>query len=381
MIYIHIPFCRSKCHYCNFFSLASKKGVNDFAGAICTEARLRKEELQGCKVSSIYFGGGTPSLLPANEIEKIINTLNCFFTIAPGAEITLEANPEDISNISLRSWKSAGINRLSIGIQSFGDADLRYLHRSHNAADAAMALDRALERGFDNLSADLIYGIPTLEMEGWLQNLNEVGKRKIAHLSAYALTVEPATILNWRIANKRAVAPDDTAQAQQFSALCRWAKQEGYIHYEISNLCRLGMESRHNSGYWNGAYYLGLGPSAHSFNGQTRSWNVSNLGNYLAQAKAGHFMSQYEILTPADRFNEYVMTALRTNEGINLQLAGSLFGRAWLNHIHNDIKNYVDCGWVEQTALYYRLSAEGMLYADRIASSLFVTSGQPDNAS
>ena len=372
MIYIHIPFCRNKCHYCNFFSLATKHGTLEIAEAICIEAKSRKEELHGQTVGSVYFGGGTPSLLPEREIDRMVDALNCHFTIRSDAEITIEANPEDINKPKIKAWKAAGINRLSIGIQSFFEADLRYLHRSHNTEDALRALDIAMESDINNISADLIYGIPTLTLEEWMHNLNEIGRRKLDHLSAYALTVEPNTILQWRIGRQQAATPDETAQVEQFLALNRWANEGGYIHYEISNLCLPGMESRHNSGYWNGNHYLGLGPSAHSYNGKIRKWNVAHLADYIAQAKAGQFYPQSETLSTADRYNEYVMTALRTSTGISPQKVAALFGQKWLQHFNSNVNKFVLCGWVEQAPDCYRLTVKGMLYADSIASDLFI---------
>ncbi len=280
-IYLHIPFCRQACHYCNFHFSTSLKGKNDFVGALLKEMRLRKDYIGGEPVETIYFGGGTPSLLEAGELEAIMEGLRMHFVIDPGAEITLEANPDDIEGIRLEAWRVAGINRLSIGIQSFFEADLQWMNRAHNAVQAGECIRMAQEEGFRNISIDLIYGGPTLPDSHWMENVDRAIALQIPHLSCYALTVEPRTALDKMIQQhkKQDVSPDD--QARQLLLLMDWMKQSGYEHYEISNFALPGHRSRHNSAYWQGKTYLGLGPSAHSYNGVSREWNVANNALYI----------------------------------------------------------------------------------------------------
>ncbi len=371
-IYIHIPFCRTKCNYCNFYSLASGKWIEGFTEIICQEAVDKKKYFGSQTVETIYFGGGTPSLLFPKDIEKVMQCLHTNYAISSEAEITLEANPEDLKREKLDAYKSIGINRLSIGIQSFRDTDLQYLRRRHNSQQSIDAIELVLNSGFTNLSLDLIYGIPTLDLRGWEKNLAQIVHYKIPHLSAYALTIEPNTILQWQVTNKIIPGPEADSQADQFMFLMQWANNEGYRQYEISNFCQSGMHSKHNSSYWRGSHYLGLGPSAHSYNGKTRQWNTSNLQRYSQGVKTGHLAFELETLTASDVHNEYVMTALRTDTGINLDEYPDRFGAENFAILCKNMEHFLKQNWALKTESHVMLTPHGKLFADKISAALFI---------
>ena len=290
-IYLHIPFCRQACHYCNFHFSTSLNRKNDFVAALLKEMEGRRDYIGTAPVETVYFGGGTPSLLTEEELQQIMGRIRELFPLTPDAEITLEANPDDITTSGkLKAWKQAGINRLSIGIQSFWEEDLRWMNRAHDATQAANSIRMAQDEGLDNISVDLIYGGPTLPDDHWEKNVTQAIASGIPHLSCYALTVEPRTALDKMIHQKKkaAVNPDD--QARQFLLLMRWLGAAGYEHYEISNFALSGHRSRHNSSYWQGTPYLGLGPSAHSYNGSSRQWNVANNTQYIDGISAGKLL-------------------------------------------------------------------------------------------
>ena len=280
-IYIHIPFCNSKCAYCGFYSIPSLKRKREFLETLRQEMVLRKDYLQGAPISTIYFGGGTPSILSVEELRTILQKIQTLFAVDPDAEITLEANPDTLSLEILQGLRSIGVNRLSIGIQSFFDEDLRYLSRRHDSRHARECLLWAKEAGFDNVSVDLIYGLPTADAAQWNRNLDLFFETGFPHLSAYALTLEPNAILTKQIEMGKALPVIEDDAVRDYEILCRRAKDAGFLHYEISNYCKPGMHSRHNSSYWFGIPYLGLGPSAHSYDGRSRQWNVSNLERYI----------------------------------------------------------------------------------------------------
>lgn len=371
-IYIHIPFCKQKCHYCNFFSMASQKNKVRFLEILNHEIRVRQSYLKDEKVSTIYFGGGTPSVLSLEEINTILKTLDDTYNISSEVEITLEANPDDLSKSYLKDLQQSLVNRLSIGVQSFFDEDLIYLNRVHNGQ---LALDRvkdALNAGFHNMSIDLIYGIPTLTNEKWEQNLQQFFDLEIPHLSAYSLTVEPKTALHQLIKKKKLKSIDDEQSIAHFKILQRRIKEHGFEHYEISNFSKAGYNSKHNSLYWLGGNYLGLGPSAHSFNGNSRQWNVSNISKYIQGGDNGELSYEKEILTKVQQFNEYVMTSLRTSWGCSLEHIENAFGLSYATNIESEIQVFMKKGLVikENNILY--LSEEGKLFADGIASQLFL---------
>lgn len=296
-IYIHIPFCRRKCHYCNFFSLASSKYKERFLNALKEETYLRKNYLDGKQVESIYLGGGTPSILTIQEINGILEDIRKYFILSENTEITLEANPDDIGPDILRDYRSIGINRLSIGVQSFYDDDLQYLNRIHSGLRAEESVFQAREAGFSNISIDLIYGIPTLTQEKWQKNLEKAFFLEVPHISAYSLTVEPKTALDQLIRKMKLPGPSEEDILNHFRILIRMMREQGFEHYEISNFCKKNFYSRHNSMYWNTTQYLGLGPSAHSYNGNSRQWNISNLVQYIDQINRNEMFFESEELT------------------------------------------------------------------------------------
>jgi oxygen-independent coproporphyrinogen III oxidase len=371
-IYIHIPFCKQKCHYCNFFSVASVKRRDEFAQALLKEIEMRKDYLPGETVNTVYFGGGTPSLLRYEDLTLIIEHLTRHFDIDHLAEITLEANPDDISSEYLKELKTTPVNRLSIGIQSFFDDDLHYLNRVHSAEQAIQAIDDARGAGFDNLTIDLIYGIPGLTDEKWAKNLEIFFSLNIPHLSAYSLTVEQKTPLALLIEKGKYPPVDEQQSVGHYRMLLEQAKAHGFIHYEISNFAKEGYYSKHNSLYWLGGHYLGLGPSAHSFNGSSRQWNVSNISQYIQLDDYHTSVEEKEILTPDQRYNEYVMTSLRTSWGCDTVHILNAFGEKYekfftLNAAPFLAKNHL---FIDGTK--YFLTDEGKLFADGIAAGLFV---------
>ena len=377
-IYLHIPFCRQACHYCNFHFSTSLNRKNDFIIALLREMELRQGYTGGEPIETIYFGGGTPSLLEAGELETVLERTQTLFPVVPGAEITLEANPDDINITRLSAWRKAGINRLSIGIQSFFEEDLQWMNRAHNAVQAADCIRMAQAEGFDNISIDLIYGGPTLPDSHWQANVEQAIGLQIPHLSCYALTVEPRTALDKMIHQhkKQDVNPDD--QARQFLSLMDWTARAGYEHYEISNFAQPGRRSRHNSSYWQGKTYLGLGPSAHSFNGTSREWNVANNAKYidaLTSASAGAgveaVIAEREILTPVQQLNEYIMISLRTMEGSDLQHMSARFGAKQALEMERRAAVYILEGKIRVVENRLQLTQAGKLLADGIAADLF----------
>jgi oxygen-independent coproporphyrinogen III oxidase len=375
-IYLHIPFCRQACHYCNFHFSTSLQGMNDFVPALLKEMECRSDYLGASKVGTVYLGGGTPSLLAPETLKAIIDKIRQVFILEPDPEITLEANPDDMTDRQkLKAWRSAGINRLSVGIQSFFDDDLRWMNRAHDAAQAAESIRLAKEEGFDNMSIDLIYGGPTLPDDHWERNVAEAVRLQIPHLSCYALTVEPRTALDKLIRrHERAeVSPDD--QARQLLLLMDWMNQAGYEHYEISNFALPGHRSRHNSAYWRGKPYLGLGPSAHSYDGQSREWNIANNARYIGALADGALpVAEKEQLTPIQQFNEYIMISLRTKEGIDLITVNRRFGQAAADSLQRRALRYLQTGMMIQSESLV-LTKEGKLLADGIAADLFSDAG------
>ena len=371
-IYVHIPFCRRKCHYCNFFSLASLKYKERFLDALKDEIFLRKNYLDNKPVESIYLGGGTPSLLQIPEIESILEDLRKYFNLAENMEITLEANPDDLDPVILLEYRNIGINRLSIGVQSFFDDDLQYLNRIHSGQRAEESVLQAKEVGFSNISLDFIYGIPTLTAEKWQKNLEKAFSLEVPHISAYSLTVEPKTALDLLIHKKKLPGPEEEQILEHFLILLQMMKEQEFEHYEISNFCKNGFYSRHNSMYWNGTPYLGLGPSAHSYDGTSRQWNISNLVYYIDQINKNEPFFESEKLTPLQKYNEYVMVSLRTMWGCDLNIIGERFGEEPAAHFSRSAARYLISGeMIEKTGIYY-LTDEGKLFADGIAADLFL---------
>jgi len=371
-IYIHIPFCKQKCHYCNFYSLTSEKYRSVFIDVLIKEIALQKNYLKGEEIETIYFGGGTPSLLSSDEIKRIIDNLALFHNINTDAEITLEANPDDITREKITELRKTPVNRFSIGIQSFFDEDLKYLNRVHSGREAGLSVKTVLDAGFENMSIDLIYGIPTLSNEQWQANIEKFFSFGIPHLSSYALTVEPKTALEVLIRKGKIKNVDEEKAVRQFRILMRTMKEKDFIHYEISNFSREGFYSKHNRSYWQGKKYLGLGPSAHSFDGNSRQWNISNLSKYIEAVNAGGKIVEKEILTKEQKYNEYVMTSLRTIWGTNTKYILEEFGKTLENHYFKGVRKHIKAGFVMQDNTVFRLTDRGKIFADGIASDLFI---------
>ncbi|MGB0777793.1 MAG: radical SAM family heme chaperone HemW [Flavobacteriaceae bacterium] len=366
-IYLHIPFCKQACHYCDFHFSTKLSNKKEVVEALCKELKMKSNQEE---IHSIYFGGGTPSILTEHELSIILKSVKKHYHVSDKVEVTLEANPDDIDQSKLEFWKSQGINRLSIGIQSFKQEDLDFMNRAHNSKEAFDSLQLA-RNYFDNITADLIYGTPGLTMEQWDNNIEQLLKLGIPHISAYALTVEPKTALDYFIKSGK-VRPLDEKQAEsQFNHLVRRLNQEGFSHYEISNFAKEPYRSQHNSSYWLGAHYVGIGPGAHSFDGEIRSWNISNNSKYIEALKEGRLSQEQEILSPKDRYNEYMMTGLRTDYGVSKKYLQENFGTQGLNQFLKDSEKYRVHGEIIETQEVFLLSHQARFKADGIASDLF----------
>jgi len=369
-IYIHIPFCKSKCPYCNFFSLASRRYRDRFPDALKQEISLTRDYLGTAEVSTIYFGGGTPSLYVPGVLQEINELL-----VGPAdvpREITLEINPEDVTGSFIRELKTTWFNRFSLGIQSFKDDELRYLGRRHSAGQSMQAVRQLQDAGYTNLSIDLIYGLPGSSLPRWQENLDLAFSLNVPHLSAYALTVEPGTPLAWMMDHGRSPRISDDRQVSQFRMLTERSSEQGFIQYEISNFCKPGHHAIHNTNYWKGVPYLGLGPSAHSYNGTSRRWNISRVSEYLDRMSAGACIYEEEILSTEQRYNEYVMTSLRTMWGCETAKILADFGPEFLDYFRKEALLMIGQGWLKEVSGTYFLTAEGKLFADRVAADLFV---------
>jgi oxygen-independent coproporphyrinogen III oxidase len=317
-IYLHIPFCKQACHYCDFHFSTSMGLKETTIQAIAKELELRKDYLQGQRIETIYFGGGTPSLLTQQELELLLQTIKKLFIVSDDAEITLEANPDDLRPEKLQELKAAGINRLSIGLQSFYEPHLRMMNRAHNAVESLQCVKDAQAAGFDNITVDLIYGIPAPDHSIWLDDLKTLFSLNVQHVSCYALTIEPDTALGRWSKKGKFIPSEDDFTAHQFEILLEQMAAHGFVQYEISNFCKPGHESKHNSNYWRGVHYLGVGPSAHSFNGDSRQFNVANNRKYTDAITQLIIPAETEILTQADQANDYLLTTLRTIWGCDL---------------------------------------------------------------
>ena len=370
-IYVHIPFCKQACHYCNFHFSTSIRLKNGFLQALLNEIILQKNFLTNEVVETIYFGGGTPSLLSADEIIKILKAFCSNYAVAAEAEITLEANPDDISFEKLIAWKQAGINRLSIGVQSFFEEDLRWMNRAHDALQAQESIELAYEAGFDNISIDLIFGTPTLPDSNWKNNVEKAIALNVKHLSCYSLTVEPKTPLEKLIHKKKLDGINTEDQARQFLLLIEWLSEAGYEQYETSNYSLPGMRSKHNSSYWQGKKYLGVGPSAHSFDGNSRQWNIANNALYIQSLQQNIIPFEREILTPTQKLNEWIMTSLRTKEGLQFDTQAKQVDYRIVELLKKKSARYQQQNLLTTTENSLILTNQGKLYADGIAAGLF----------
>lgn len=369
-IYIHIPFCKQACHYCDFHFSTSLKKKEELVNALCTELVLRKNELDG-NVETIYFGGGTPSLLSSEELQQIFETIYSNFKVSENPEITLEANPDDLSKQQIHKFTNLQINRLSIGIQSFFEEDLKLMNRAHNASEALESIKNA-KQYFENISIDLIYGIPGMGNERWKKNLEIVLSLDVPHLSCYALTVEPKTALK-KFIEKGIVPPvDEEAAKQHYEILLSETEKAGLENYEFSNFGKPGFHSRNNTAYWEGKPYLGIGPSAHSYDGKFRSWNIANNTKYIKSIEAGELPSEKELLSKQDKYNEYIMTGLRTKKGVSLGKVESEFGKKYSEYLLEQAENLLKNNLLILENETLKISKKGKFLSDGIAADLFL---------
>ncbi|MHA7058792.1 radical SAM family heme chaperone HemW [Aquimarina sp. M1] len=371
-IYIHIPFCKQTCHYCDFHFSTSTKKKDQMVFALCNEIKLRRPEIDNHQViETIYFGGGTPSILSVSALKFIIDTIYENYLVSDQVEITIEANPDDLNEEYVKSLASTEVNRLSIGIQSFFDEDLKLMNRAHNAKEASDCLSM-VSQYFDNFSIDLIYGIPGMSSERWKENLKFALETKVPHISSYALTVEPNTALSSFI-EKGVIAPvEDELAEEHFNILVTAMEQEGFEYYEFSNFGKPGYFSKNNTAYWQGKHYLGIGPSAHSYNGAQRSWNVNNNSKYIKALQENKLPREIESLTLTDQYNEYVMTGLRTIWGISLQKIEDNFGLTYKEYLLKQAQKHLDehLLFLEKDTLV--VTKKGKFLSDGIASDLFL---------
>ena len=369
-IYIHIPFCKQACHYCDFHFSTSVKKKGELVDMLCKELVLRKNELPDNVIETIYFGGGTPSLLSAEELKQIFDTVHSNFQVSDDAEITLEANPDDLSIEKLVVLKVSGINRLSIGVQSFFEEDLKLMNRAHNAKEALGSIQMAKEY-FDNISIDLIYGIPGMTEDRWKENLRIALDLDLPHFSCYALTVEPNTALK-KFIEKGVIKPvDEEAAKSHFEILVETLLNAGFVHYEFSNFGKPGYFSRNNTAYWFGKPYLGIGPSAHSFDGNSRKWNISNNSLYIKALQNDKLPMQEEKLSEVDKYNEYVMTRLRTMWGVSPEEVEEKFGLKYKNYLMEQADSYLKKGLMIFKNGNLHITAKGKFLGDGISSDLF----------
>lgn len=369
-IYIHIPFCKQACHYCDFHFSTSMKKKEEMVLAIAKEIQMRKSEFDNQEVETIYFGGGTPSVLSSEEINFLITEVYKNYSVSENPEITLEANPDDLSEERIIELYKSKINRLSIGIQSFFEDDLKLMNRAHNSAEAKKCLEIATKY-FDNISVDLIYGIPRMSNAKWKQNIETALSFGIPHISSYALTVEPKTALNKLIQTGKIAAPKDEVAQEHFAILVETLEANDFIHYELSNFGKENYFSKNNSAYWLGKKYIGIGPSAHSYDGISRSWNVSNNSLYLKSIQAGKLPNEIEILSIADRYNEYIMTGLRTIWGVSLDRIEIEFGTEYLEYLKKQVQKFLDDDLVLVKNNILKPTKKGKFLTDGIASDLF----------
>lgn len=370
-IYIHIPFCKQACRYCNFYFSTSPANRDKFLDALLREIDLSRDYLQGEKVETIYLGGGTPSLMPADEIKKIVDRIGRHHDVAGLREFTIEANPDDLNAPAMKEFstlKEYGLNRFSIGIQSFFDADLQYMNRAHTSQEALAAVKRTQDAGFEKITIDLIYGTPTLNNDRWKQNLQTAFSLKVPHISSYLLTVEPKTALYHDIKKGKAKPVNEEQAAGQFRIMVQEMKSASFEQYEISNFAQAGQYAIHNTNYWKGQKYLGLGPSAHSFNGVSRRWNVANNVNYMEVIGKREIPFEEELLTESQRVNEKIMTSLRTIWGLDL----SELKPEAAAEINRELA-VVNRNWYRTEGTVIILTDEGKLFADHIAATLFVS--------
>lgn len=371
-IYIHIPFCKQACHYCNFHFSLSLSRKNELIDAILFEIENRKTYLEGEVIKTIYIGGGTPSILDYDDLAKILDKIQTIYPKLEVEEFTIEANPDDLDSSKIKDFIKLGVNRLSIGIQSFHDTDLKYMNRVHNAKEALHSIYRSQDAGIDNISIDLIYGTPTMNHEQWKENLQTAFQSEVTHISAYALTVEPKTKLASLIKKKMIETPVDEVAYKQFQQMLEMMEQNQFEAYEISNFCKGERYSKHNTSYWKGISYIGFGPSAHSYNGVSRQWNISNNIKYIRDIQTPSAYYELEILSINNQVNEYIMTSLRTKWGMDLKHIEQHFGASIKESIYNTLEKEISKEYYEIMDGVVYLSKVGKFMADGIASNLFM---------
>ncbi len=370
-IYIHIPFCKKACHYCNFHFSTQIQHIEAFVESLIKEIHLQKNYLTD-PIKTLYLGGGTPSLLKEHHLNSLLEALHTNFNIASNLEFTLEANPDDINTISAKNWKKIGINRLSIGIQSFNQQSLAWMNRAHHTDQSHKALQIVSEEGFSNISTDLIYGTPHLTDDDLLKDIEFLVNYKVPHVSCYALTVEEKTALHDFIQKNKMQDVDPTQQARQFELVIKSLAAKDIFQYEISNFSKKGFESKHNSNYWQGIPYLGLGPSAHSFNGHSRQWNIANNALYMHSMELGKLNFELENLPLATQYNEYMMTSLRQMAGFDLSKIKEKFGDSFYLHTKNISENLLEKKQLQKTEKGFALHLSAFFFADGIASDFFI---------
>lgn len=369
-MYLHIPFCRKACHYCDFHFSTSLKSYADVMAAMKAEIGYWSEAWPS-SLQTIYFGGGTPSMLELADLASLLDEIRSKYQIEKAPEITLEVNPEDVTEEKLQGWKELGVNRLSIGVQSFFNEELEWMNRNHQAEASINAVKSAQQAGFENITIDLIYGVPVSSREHWEENLNRALALNVPHISAYALTVEPKTALAHSVQKNAALAPDEEEAHQQFLMLRERLMANGFDAYEISNFGKPGWHSKHNSNYWNGIPYLGIGPGAHSFDGDVRRWNIRNNVLYAKAVQSSEPWYETEQLSVRDRYNETIMTGLRRQEGVSLEEVKIRFGERCVSLIERESKPYLERGWLQWKGDRLCLTEAGLFFADGIAADLF----------
>lgn len=371
-IYFHIPFCKQACHYCDFHFSTSLKYKEELLLALKNEFIQRKNYIESSTIESIYFGGGSPSILKPSDIQTLIDSVHQFFDVASDAEISLEANPDDLYSEKVKGFKNTDINRFSIGIQSFFDEDLKWMNRAHTSQEADACIKRVQDAGFENITCDLIYGFPLLTEDKWAQNIDTLVEFDVPHLSCYGMTVEPKTALAKFIKVGKTAPMSETQAAKQFIQLIKKLEENHYTHYEISNFAKNNHFAQHNTNYWKGVPYLGIGPSAHSFNGSSRSWNISNNALYIKKVGNREKYWEEEQLSLYDRFNENIMTSLRTMWGIDLNTIKTKFGETYKNYLLKEAQPFLAKKHLTSEKNTLKLTSKGKLLADYIASELFL---------
>ena len=376
-IYIHIPFCKQACHYCDFHFSTSLKKKDEMVAALAKEIQLRSNSIIHHpspiteSIETIYFGGGTPSILSIADLKFLIDEVYRNFKVVENPEITVEANPDDLNLETIRQLANLSVNRLSIGIQSFFEDDLKLMNRAHNAEEAKKCLEFA-KHYFDNISIDLIYGIPNMSSKKWMQNIETALSFGVPHISSYALTVEPKTALHSFIQKGIIAAPDDEVAHEHFQILVDKLSENGFIHYELSNFGKENFFSKNNTSYWLGKKYIGIGPSAHSYDGTNRGWNVSNNLQYIKSIQENKVPIEFETLTKTDRYNEYVMTGLRTIWGVSLDQIEQKFGKTYLDYLNQQAAKFIDDHLLFLDENILRTTKKGKFLSDGIASDLFL---------